>query len=50
MKNIKEKKCKYCKGRGFVPMKEGMKGLIQCPVCLGRGIIKKDSEVEKCLI
>lgn len=44
MKNIKEKKCKNCKGRGFVPMGEGMKGLTQCPVCLGSGIVKKDSE------
>jgi DnaJ-class molecular chaperone len=47
MKNIKEKKCKNCKGRGLVIISEGMKGLTQCPVCLGSGIIKKDSEVEK---
>ena len=47
MKNIKEKKCKNCKGWGFVLMGEGMKGLIKCPVCLGSGIVKKDSEVEK---
>lgn len=47
MKNIKEKKCKNCKGRGLVPMGEGIKGLTQCPVCLGSGIIKKDDEVEK---
>ena len=48
MKNIKQKKkCKNCKGTGFVAMGTDMfgntiKGLKECPVCKGTGEIKED--------
>ena len=38
MKNIKQKKCKNCKGTGFIPLGEGIKGLKECPVCKGTGL------------
>jgi len=43
MKNIKVKKCKNCKGMGMVSMGEGIKGLMQCPVCYGSGYIKDEA-------
>jgi DnaJ-class molecular chaperone len=43
MKNIKEKKCKNCKGRGLIQIAENKKGLIKCPNCKGTG-------VEECFI
>ena len=29
--------CQRCKGKGMVPMDGGAKGIIKCPVCLGKG-------------
>lgn len=42
MKNIKEKKCKNCKGKGLVQIAKDKKGLAVCPVCKGTGTIEKE--------
>lgn len=42
MKNIKEKKCKNCKGKGFIPLGEEIKGLKECPFCKGMGKIETE--------
>ena len=44
MKNIKPKKCKNCKGTGFVPLGEGIKGIKKCPFCDGTGKIETEKE------
>ena len=35
----KQKKCKYCKGRGLVIIEKDKKGLKECPCCNGIGFI-----------
>ena len=42
MKNIKQKKCKYCKGTGFIPLGEGIKGIKECPFCKGTGKVERE--------
>lgn len=34
---MKQKKCRNCKGKGFIPLGEGIKGIKECPVCKGTG-------------
>lgn len=29
--------CQRCKGRGMISMGEGVKGIVKCPVCHGKG-------------
>jgi len=29
--------CQRCKGRGMISMGEGAKGIVRCPVCMGKG-------------
>ena len=41
MNNIKQKKCKNCKGIGFIPLGEGIKGIKECPFCKGTGKVEK---------
>ena len=43
-KDIKPKKCKNCKGTGFVPLGEGIKGIRKCPFCDGTGKIETEKE------
>ena len=45
MKNIKQKKCENCKGKGCVPMYfmgQLARGLKECPVCKGTGKIETE--------
>lgn len=46
MKNIKQKKCKNCKGKGYVPvyfmMASRARGIKECPVCKGTGKVEKE--------
>ena len=37
-KDKKQKKCKYCNGRGLVITEKDTKGLKECPYCNGTGI------------
>ena len=46
MKNIKQKKCKNCKGTGFIPLGEGIKGIKKCPVCEGTGTIETETRIK----
>lgn len=46
MKNIKQKKCKNCKGTGFIPLGEGVKGIKECPVCKGTGKIETETLIK----
>lgn len=39
---MKQKKCKNCKGTGFIPLGEGIKGIKDCPVCKGTGKIETE--------
>lgn len=43
--NIKQKKCKNCKGTGLIPLGKGIKGLKECPVCKGTG--KAEIEIKE---
>ena len=38
----KQKKCKYCKGRGLVIIDKGIKGLKECPYCNGTGVAENE--------
>ena len=45
MKNIKIKKCKNCKGTGFIQMQfmgKPARGLVKCLVCKGTGKVEKE--------
>lgn len=42
MKNIKQKKCKNCKGTGFVQIAKDVKGLVVCPICKGAGTVEEE--------
>ncbi len=53
-KNIKQKKCKNCKGKGYVPvyfmMASRARGIEECPVCKGTGKIEteiKEKHIEE---
>lgn len=37
---MKQKKCKNCKGTGFIPLGEGIRGIKECPICKGIGKIE----------
>ena len=51
MKNIKQKKCKNCKGKGYVPvyfeMASRARGIEECPVCKGTGKIETDPKEKR---
>ena len=48
MKYIKQKKCKNCKGKGYVQMYfmgQPARGIKECPVCKGTG--KNGAEIKE---
>ena len=47
-KKTKQKKCKNCKGSGYVPMYDVFgnlcRGIKECPICKGTGRIENEKE------
>lgn len=40
-------KCKNCKGAGFIPLGEGIKGIKECPICKGTGKIETEPKEKR---
>ena len=38
----KQKKCKYCKGKGLVIIDKGVRGVKECPCCNGTGVSQNE--------